>query len=1128
MTHPYPARHPIIFPWLAPLRGAGAPWLLSGVLWIQMACCALAAEEFIQGEPFDTSGTVQPTEQSLNEMLHEALSLALDENYPAAIPLLERVITRDPTRLTAWESLGWAYWHVGQPERTRRLWERLRLLDPGQPQVYNWLASYYLRDNDLPASIEHYERSLALDPRQDDIRFYLARVYRWRGYLSKAIEWLESLWAEFPDRDDIRLELARALTSNWNYAEALPHWLALRANDPDDLEYLVAEAGARLHTGQKEKALERALKVLDRDPDNLLALQVLADAGEYGPHPEEGVPWLYRMLEVAEDEAYRQLIRMRLSALLENLHRAQPKAFPLVSAIALQTDRITSDPNNVDAHLKRSELLLSHGEIRIAQRGFQTVLHTFNPKNLRALRGLHETHMALRQWPQAERTLRAVARINPKDPYLHYDAAVLYANRGNYSAAYAELDRLEAAGRRGAVAVLLYHSLGTSPYGQAPSREEFREQLLALRQAGYTFMTPSEMKAYFESLDRSGPLPADEPPPRLAVITFDDALTTAMEHGTPVGKELGIVFAQHIIVRNTHRGDAYLASWDELRDYQETGVWVYGSHSYYAHQEMPLTGDAIREDTLPGAYPGPAQLVPVDEVARRAYPLGNRIWRPDADRLETKEEFVDRLREEYGRSLRDIEELLDTPANFFAYPFGEIGQQAASNEPEAIELNKQIGAKYYDMGFLQSYFGHAVNGDDPMTYQRHEMALRATGEETVRYFLQRHPVYLAQRTRLELALQEGNLPLARQVHAAMQKTDYPYHPSDPPFTAPDAHLRVSKMPRPWRVEWEGDPFEWERSRPFVRMEYEQVEDHLDNRSTLFSGHAGINLAPNVLAEIQAGKGLYKQSMDPGDDTDEDQTLNVDEQIAGVRATALYPNGVTLSGELGARIWSGDANDTILRLSLQAQGFNAMHGEWLARYAYDAVPAARAMTESLTHHTLDTRYIWYVADRVDSWFDMRYHDISDGNTRYHLECAPAWQVRRGGAWRFGARYAYASSEQESQTYWTPYRTHALYAEAGFRKGLPGLYFSLDARIGLAREAVRPETRRAFRELETRAEALGFDPGPPPEQRGWDPVLGISASLSYEWTPQWAIIGYVSYFESVDYDQTDIRSSLEYRF
>lgn len=722
--------------------------------------------------------------------------------------------------------------------------------------------------------------------------------------------------------------------------------------------------------------------------------------------------------------------------------------------------------------------------------------------------------------------------MNPRDPYIHYDRARLYANQGDYVAADHELEQLETAGRRGAVATLLYHSLGTSDHGQAPSQQEFRAQLEALRDAGYRFLTPDQLQAKFDAIDPDEPVAHTGPPPRWALITFDDALITAMEHGTPVGSELDIVFAQHVIVRNTHRGDAYLSTWDELREYQDTGVWVFGSHSYYAHQEMPLTATEQATEDARSYYDRVSRVVPVDEVARRAYPLGNRIWRPDLGRQETLADFEARLRIEYGRSQADIQEQLATPAWFFAYPFGEIGQQAASNEPEAVALNKRVAAEYYDMGFIQSPYGHAVHGDHPLLYQRHEMPLRATGEETVRHFIDHHPVYLAQRTRLQWAQEQGDRARIRAARAALEASDYPYlapisiETESLEYAAPQQQTYLAP---PWRVERGGTPFEWKWSDPYVRVLYEGFSDNLDSRFHRGIGTLGANIAPNVLLEWRAGAGSYTQEAPfTEEEPDQNRSLNIDETFAQLEVTARWPNGITLSGGGGARLWSGDAEDTVPHLYLQAQGKVGERTEWLAGIAHDAVPAARAMVEGVTYETLDAQLLHPFANRFRIHATARYHDLSDGNVRYHVDLIPAWQIWEDRPWQVGARYNYASSDQDSDAYWTPYQTQSIYAEVSVQQGRPGLYYSLSARVGMAEEALRPSALQAYRALEQEAAINDFDPGPPPTAQDWDIVFGVSASLSYEWVPRWSLIGYFHYFESAEYNQTDVQLGLEHQF
>jgi|GEM_PF-2525382 tetratricopeptide (TPR) repeat protein len=1060
------------------------------------------------------------------QLLFSAQDLLADEEYEAAIPMLEKVIDMEPSRLSAWAELGWAHWFLGDQEKARDIWSRLRLLNPEAPLAYNLLASYHLGQNELKEAIALYRKSLSLDPDQRDARLNLGRVYSWLGYLEEATALLQPLFEEDPDRMDVRLDLARTLTSNWDYENALPHWEYIRAIVPDYPEYMIHEATCRLHLGQLDQAKELALEVLEREGDAMQPLHILADAEQFGGNPGESLAYLNRMLPLADKPADHVYIVNRLLGLLEDLTYEDPERYPYTLILELGRDAIATDPKNVGSHIAFAEQHLeaasrpdmpysSRHYLRESERLFKKVLEEFNPRNLRCQQGLFQVYMAMQDWDKAAKALDMVRTFNPRDPYLHYHEATLYARKGDYGLAYEALDKLERAGRRGAVAMVFGHGLGPSEFGQVPSADEFREQLLAMQQAGYTFITPAELKRYFEEMDAREDEDVDMTGPvdRIAMLTFDDVLLTSLIYGTEPLLELGIVCAQHIIVANTDRGEAYLGSWDVIRKYAETGAWIFGSHSYDAHRPYPVSLEESDEaETTYKEVFGKTSYA--DEQARYAYPFGNRIWQKDKERVETSEEFRERLLKEYRYSQQRIEEELGVKPMFFAYPFGEIGQEAYSNERNAIDWHKDIGSTYYDMGFIQSYFAHAVNGDDPMLYQRHEPALRASGEEVVRYFITKHPVHLAQRTRLKLAADQGNHALVKATLAAMREANYPEYADDDLDSILQQQL-VTKMPRSTRVENEGDAFAWTLSDPAVRLMGEYFEDNLDGEYTRFSAGASVNLAPNVTLDARGGAGTYEQNDREGEDTT--RILSVDEQFVIVAPTTLFPNGVTLSGDVGMRILSGDADDSVLRAGLQAQGRMANHWEWMGRVDHDAVEAASAMVADITQSRGMGRFLWNPVQRMDVWFTGQFYDFSDGNTRQHLEINPTWMIKRGSNFRVGGKYEYITSDEDRLIYWTPYQSHNVYAEATLRGGRPGLYYSLDFSAGLGKEDAHPSVRRELEEA-----------GGDVEDLDWQAVYGVNGYLYYNLTERMAWTGQIGYFESPSYNQMTVVTTLEFQF
>ncbi len=122
-----------------------------------------------------------------------------------------------------------------------------------------------------------------------------------------------------------------------------------------------------------------------------------------------------------------------------------------------------------------------------------------HPAHLRALRGLFDVAVSDPRFTEARDHLDRIRRFNPQAPYLaHWEARCLAAPK-RYSEALAALDRLEAAGGRGAEAVLLYHGLGESDWGDVPSVRRLREHLTALRDAGYGLVAAHELPAVLGS-----------------------------------------------------------------------------------------------------------------------------------------------------------------------------------------------------------------------------------------------------------------------------------------------------------------------------------------------------------------------------------------------------------------------------------------------------------------------------------------------------------------------------------------------------------------------------------------------------------------------------------------------------
>jgi tetratricopeptide (TPR) repeat protein len=1064
------------------------------------------------------------------DRLEEGIALAREQRTAEAIPILEEVIQLDPTTLPAWEQLGWCYWAAGRKDETMALWQRLLALDTANPYTYSLLAKAAVANNDLEKAAEYSRKSLELNPNQPNVRFDLARTLLWKGAPDEAMPMLEEVIAIDPTRIDVILELARARTYAWQFDTALPLWQKLRETAPDELSYIAAEALCRLHTNEPEAARELATRVLASAPDDAYALDVMACLSEFGEAPATALPYLRKLMDVAQNPLDRERWRVRLIRLLIRLYRAEPRVYGLREAIDLTRARIEHDPQSVDGRLLLGELQLMDGMLPDAERQFISVLREFNAYNIRARRGLLETYLAAKQYDNARAQLVALSRFNPQDPYLLYHLARLESARGDFFKAHEALDKLEAAGQRGAVAVLLYHGLTRSRYfAEALSTDRFREHLVALQKARARFVKCSELPQVLnaERTERASSRPVllgsgfARPAgamPLTVAVSFDDARRDSMLYGTEIGKDLGLVFSMHVPVGYIQRNHSFISSWAMLQKYQQEGCWEFGGHM------------------LDGAI-----LAPIDASGRLWHALPNLTWQTNSARMETIAEYDRRLALEFGESRRVLAEQLGGPMNFVSYPFGDIGQEDMTNVDDPTGRILPHARRHFQAGFIQSVFGYAVAGDDPLLYQRHEMDRWTSGEDTVDYLYEYHPVYLARRLRAEYSALEGKLYRAREALEALELDGYPERPLarvkkyvndrlSQAFGAPAQGPGTIKK-APWAIELR---------KPYVGVSGEYFEDNQNRSNWRIFGLAGVNVTPNLLLEGRAGIGRLTQDViDTFTNTvvqgvttntalsNNTYRIDIDERAVGGRAVFTFPNGIYLAGDLLQRTFSGDVDRERLAWALETQVRPFQPFDLLARYEHDMAPSALAIVEDIDYD------LWQLVGNVrvrDDWnvvASFSRYDFSDDNTRDHFTAGSSWTVHPRSGLRLGVRFSYDDADEASRAYWTPYQLQRYYVEGGFQGNHLRTYYNLRLRLGIGREEARPEEVQRYQETVARAAAQQFDPGDPPNE-DWEEVIGIAASARRPFGDHWVLSGEVSYNKNPNYNEVSLLGSLRYRF
>lgn len=189
--------------------------------------------------------------------------------------------------------------------------------------------------------------------------------------------------------------------------------------------------------------------------------------------------------------------------------------------------------------------------------------------------------------------------------------------------------------------IVMYHHFdpqpGTSKMIVSPAR--FEEQMAALKNAGYTAVTPQQLVDY---VDKGVPLP--EKP---IWITMDDGYRSNMEVAAPVLERNGLkatVYCIGVSVgKSTYKNMGVPIiphfSYEEAKPWSDKGIMTIQSHTYDMHNVSSLDTVGYRRGVLP--HPG-----------------------------EPLDQYMDTFYADFNKSNEGIRQAFGASSLAFAYPFG--------------------------------------------------------------------------------------------------------------------------------------------------------------------------------------------------------------------------------------------------------------------------------------------------------------------------------------------------------------------------------------------------------------------------------------------------------------------------
>lgn len=242
------------------------------------------------------------------------------------------------------------------------------------------------------------------------------------------------------------------------------------------------------------------------------------------------------------------------------------------------------------------------------------------------------------------------------------------------------------------IPVLLYHGLINEDDGFNTLKINFDEQMFVLKKAGWQTISIDDFGKFVRGKKRL--------PEKSFLLTFDDGRKDSFYPVDPILRTIGYNAVIFIIAGQTRNYDnKNFLSWQELRYMAKSKRWEIQSHGYDDHG-----------------------LITVDAGGKKGYFLTNKMWLSEKQRLETMEEYKQRITDDLSAAKNTLAQWLKRNTISFAFPMGDYGLKSV-NIPEAENIVLPIVKEIYPLSFFQTWYGNGFLGNYPDATQKNQQSL---------------------------------------------------------------------------------------------------------------------------------------------------------------------------------------------------------------------------------------------------------------------------------------------------------------------------------------------------------------------------------------------------------------------
>jgi peptidoglycan/xylan/chitin deacetylase (PgdA/CDA1 family) len=280
-----------------------------------------------------------------------------------------------------------------------------------------------------------------------------------------------------------------------------------------------------------------------------------------------------------------------------------------------------------------------------------------------------------------------------------------------------ETARAVASGPAAAVPALVYHGLIDTADRFSTTPENFKDQMFALKRAGYETVKVDDFIAFMKG--------ERQLPEKSFLLTFDDGRVDSYEKADPVLKTLGWSAVMFVATGQSFvEGDPsnYYINERQAKQMSESGRWEIESH-------------AVQKE---GGF------ITINELGDKGNFLSSKVWLSGEARLETDDEYRQRVMSELSQSRVDINRVLSRNSRAFSYPFSDYGNQTINAESVAEAAVREAVTQNYEVAFRQTwdvdnYFTWNYLDEDLYRLRRIETPSLWNGEQLLAYMQKTEP-----------------------------------------------------------------------------------------------------------------------------------------------------------------------------------------------------------------------------------------------------------------------------------------------------------------------------------------------------------------------------------------------------